>query len=102
MTELQDLIHVLQRHDIFDYKREQTLRKIRSLLCTNGYISEFSIYPFKGSPRIQVDFANPISKHIVELDGPGHGNHRKQHLIDQYRDEQTVRLGWRTTRIRHK
>src|SRR4249919_2193721 len=69
-----------------------------AVLCPVGYVQEYQVNYGPG-PRAhyKLDFAHPVAKVDIELDGPYHDLSK-----DAERDARLRALGWKVIRIRHE
>jgi len=79
---------------------------VASFLVPLGYLREHSI-PTAGHGTIhrpphhyKADFADPVRRIVIELDGPSHRSRRKL-CEDRRKTEVLEALGWSVTRIVH-
>ena len=77
------------------------LEYLLACLIEAGYEKEHPVKVFNPRQLYKVDYGNPLTKHIVEFDGPSHKT-KTSVAKDKRRDQHLLANGWTVERIRHE
>lgn len=83
----------------FGFSGAETGDAFAAVLCPAGYLREhFVRYGSNRYDHYKIDFAHPVAKVAIELDGPYHQATEEE---DACRDTRLRALEWKVIRIRH-